>query len=312
MITKINREEIESTNSLAEAIKKLFRIDLEGRLCIFTKEAMNGDIASYYDKIGRTIRQQTYQSIAEDFKLRVDYREKEAGHNTILDIGCGSGLLSLELTKKNNGIIYGLDISKDMIKLANKNKEKRREEIIQKIIKDYEKVGYDFSRSIPAAYDIMPEIVDVAKYNTNKAIFINGSVYNLTKLAENKQIADYILCRNSFHRFREPENALKEMYSVLKSNGKIYIRDLKRDADWKIVVERIGEYRWKCSKLVTDYIGAMAAMLTTNELETILNKLGISNYEISGGDYRNGNITRSKNKINEYERETEYVCVIKK
>ena len=310
MVTKINRKEIESLSNLAEAVNKLFGLDLEGRLCIFTNEEMKGDISKHYDEIGRTIRQQTYKKIAKDFIERVDYKEK--GQNMILDVGCGSGLLDLELNEKTEDIIIGLDKSQTMIELANKNKENRKEEIINKIIKDYERNGCDFSRPISAACDIMPEIVDVAHYNNNRAKFFNESVYSLTKLSENKQIADYIICRNALHRFREPEKALQEMYSVLKDNGKIYIRDLKRDADWKTVVERIGEYRWKYPKIVIDYIGAMASMLTKDELEVMLDKLGINNYEIFDGSYRNGKAIKSKEDINEYEKEVEYVCLIKK
>ena len=105
------------------------------------------------------------------------------------------------------------------------------------------------------------------------------------------------------------------MYSVLPDKGSIYIRDLKRDADWQIVLERIDDERWKRPELVRDYIGAMAGMLTINELDILLSGLGINNFEIRSGEYLVGGFLgyeRDENTINEYECEVEYVCVIRK
>lgn len=312
IINDINRKEIERTKNLAGAVKKLFNLDLERRLCIFTQESMEGEIAKAFNELGLEKRQSTYKKIAEDFKKRTNYRDKTKTHNLIFDIGCGSGLLSLELAEKTNAVIYGIDLSKDMISLANVNRNRRAEDLIQKIIKEYENGGYDFSRPIPSACDIMPEIVDISQYNKNRVHFVIGDVYALSKISQNKEIADFIVCRNALHRFREPEKAIKEMYSVLKNNGKIYIRDLRRDANWETIIKRIGEERWKNPILVKDYIGAMASMLTTNELEKILKDLKIKNFDISDGNYRNGNIKGTNNNLKEYENEVEYVCIIRK
>lgn len=290
MMNKINREKIETTDNLAQAIKELFNLDLEGRLCIFDHEAMEGEVARAYDKLGLESRRETYRRIAEDFKHRTKYRENGSGKpKRILDVGCGSGLLTLELAEQTNGTIQGLDISKDMFELARKNKDERIGRISQKVLQN--------GPLLKVVY---------------RTYFDYGSVYDLSVMAKGEEIVDFIICRNALHRFRNPKKALEEMYTVLKRGGKIYIRDLKRDANWKTVVERIGDERWKIPALVRDYVGAMASTLTTNELEDILQSFGVKNFKISHGGYMNSSaIERDKN-IREYEKETEYVCVIEK
>jgi len=114
------------------------------------------------------------------------------------------------------------------------------------------------------------------------------------------------------HRFIEPEKALKQMIDKLNDDGVLYIRDLKRNADWETILKRIDDKRWETPSLVLDYIGAMASMLTTEELVQLLVRLGITNYEISDGDYRNGLISSNPDNLIEFEKETEYVAVIRK
>ena len=307
----IFRRDLEHTQSLAEAISIFFGRTLEERLCIFDQEAMQGEVAQAYNALGLQSRRDTYRRIAEDFKSRTRYKDDSQHSSRILEVGCGSGLLTLALTEQTQSIVFGLDISADMIGLANKNKADKREEIIQKIIRGYESGGYDFSLPISAAFDPMPEIVDAASAITKRALFVQGSVYNLTRPGQNEKSMDYVVCRNALHRFRDPKEALRQMHSILRDGGKLYIRDLKRDADWKTVVDRIGESRWKTPALIRDYLGAMAAMLTVEELATTLRELDINRFTITDGNYKSGdNIATSD--LKEYEQATEYVCVIEK
>ena len=94
--------------------------------------------------------------------------------------------------------------------------------------------------------------------------YVVGSVYDLQKIPV--QGFNYIVCRNALHRFQFPEKALAQMYSALTPEGKIYLRDLRRDAHWKAILERIGEKRWQTKTLIEDYIAAMASMFTTKKL----------------------------------------------
>lgn len=281
MIAEITREKTEKTKDLADAIKRFFGLDLEGRLCIFTRESMDGEVAKAYNQLGLESRNGTYKKIAGDFKVLTDYKQKSGEKPIIFDIGCGSGLLTLELAEQTGAMVYGVDKSKDMIKLADENTNKR--------IMEHEE----------------------RKRNFPRPLFLEGDVSHLSYLNNNKRVADYVVCRNALHRFRNPKIALKQMLSILKPKGQMYIRDLKRDADWKTVIKRIGDQRWSNPELVKDYLGAMAQMLTTSELSKILIELGTKKFTVFDGRYRNGN-EDYKDNLKEFEEQTEYVCIIKK
>lgn len=60
---------------------------------------------------------------------RAMYRKVFAAVNTgsdskVLDIGYGNGYLLSRLYKKNHGILYGIDVSEDMLKIASKRNKK--------------------------------------------------------------------------------------------------------------------------------------------------------------------------------------------
>jgi ubiquinone/menaquinone biosynthesis C-methylase UbiE len=50
---------------------------------------------------------------------------------------------------------------------------------------------------------------------------------------------DMIICTNSFHHYLHPENALKEMYRLLKSGGRVYILDPTADTARARFVDKI-------------------------------------------------------------------------
>lgn len=264
----VNRElkqQIEQTKSLEEAVKSVFRIEIDGRTFVLAQESMDNGLAEDFDSLGRLCRADTYKQIAYDFISKINpARDIPHTEPHIVDIGCGSGILAQEISSllaRPEIRILGVDISQDMISLAQKN-------------------------------NLSPCVT-----------FKEESVYNLHGYVSE---VPYIVCRNSLHRFRDTGRALREMYSVLKKNGVIYIRDLRRDADWNTVIQRIGEHRWKSERLVRDYIGAMAQMLTTEELKTALASLRIDNFNFYNAGYT-GN-----QEFFEHGREVEYVCVIKK
>lgn len=274
----INREELLRTKSLGEAINRIFDRIVRGREQILTEEAMTGHVAKEYDHLGNNGRQETYKKLAEDFKKRTgcegaNHPATDRESCSILEVGCGSGLLTLELAEQTNSDkIMGLDLSEDMIKLAQRN-------LARKSL-DLERIR-----------------------------FTPGSAYELDSIGV--QEIDYVVCRNALHRFHNPKKALEQMYAALSPGGKLYLRDLRRDADWQIVLKRIGEERWQTQTLVEDYIGAMAAMFTIPELEEVLPAVGITNFQITDGRYVTGEIKNHRN-IKEYETETEYVCIINK
>lgn len=307
------KTKIQQTGTLEDAVKEVFNLDMERRLCILKKEAMIGQVAEKYDEIGKLARQETYGKIMEDFKNRsgcygVNHLRTNMQVGTILEIGCGSGLLTLELAEHTNGCIIGIDLSEDMINLANLNLKQKSKDKIKQIKEFWKKVPANCRQGLGqyAQLEKNPLFYDSVE-------FCLGSVYNLSEIRGNHQDINYIVCRNALHRFQNPNKALEQMYSVLSPRGKIYIRDIKRDADWKTIVDRIGEQRWQRPELVEDYIGAMAAMLTKKELQDVLELSGIRNYEITDGYYNlHGKKSESSSQMREYASEVEYVCVIEK
>ena len=301
------KELLEKTESLEEAVKELFGLNLEGRLCILTQEVMNDEVAKAYNQIGSLARLETYQKIVEDFKNRtgcyaVNHLHYDLGD--ILDIGCGSGLLSLALAEHTVGNIVGVDLSSDMINLANENLTRRSKERIEEIKLFWEKIPW-YCKPGKAEHEKLernPPLLDEVQFRT-------GSVYDIPRIVRDLSQINYVVCRNALHRFQNPKGAIQKMYRVVAPGGKIYIRDLRRDADWKTVIKRIGEERWKRPVLVKDYVGAMAAMLTVNEVHRLLGELGISDYQISDGSYKLRE-NRTTYGMKEYAGEVEYTCVI--
>jgi len=305
----VDQIKIESTTCLEEAVKEIFGKEINRRNCILLDEAMTGQVAEKYDEIGKLARQETYKKIVTDFKNRtgcygVNHVRTNMQVGTILEVGCGSGLLSLELAEQTNGYILGIDLSADMIKLADLNLKQKSRDKIKQIKEFWKKIPESCRRDDKLEKN--PPFYDSVEFN-------QGSVYNSSSIVENHRDINYIVCRNALHRFKDAKKAIEEMYSVLAPGGKIYIRDLKRDADWKTIVERIGERRWEVPELVEDYIGAMAAMLTKEELQDVLELSGIENYEITDGYYSLQNeSSMQRDQMKEYASEVEYVCVIKK
>ncbi len=300
---------VDKAHSLPEVLQALYGLSYQDRTTIVA-EAMTGKTAEEYDTLGKLNRGETYRRIVDDFKNRmgcygINHLETSMDVGTIVDVGCGSGLLSLELAEQTNGSIIGVDLSSEMLTFAKKNREQRetkRKEKRDHYLKIQTVVNSNTMRN--------DELFSLLK----RVTFQQGSVYDLPQLLQNRGDINYIVCRNALHRFKEPTLAIQKMYESLSNKGKLYIRDLKRDAPWSIIRKRIGTARWESATLVQDYLAAMAGMLTTTELEKIIQSIGIKEYAISDGSYQlSPDLTRiNAESFPEYQREVEYVCVIQK
>ncbi|MFA6460879.1 MAG: methyltransferase domain-containing protein [Candidatus Woesearchaeota archaeon] len=291
----ITEQKLQQTDSLEETIFELYGINIERRTSLFEKEEMSGEVAKQYFQLGRDSRSLTYQRIVQDFKARTgcyacNHPNYQMGE--ILDVGCGPGLLNIELAEHTGARIIGLDPSSDMLDLAREYLMERSNQKEQRIKDFQQKYGIE-TKDRSSLYSVE---------------FVQGDVYNLSKIV---QPVDYIVCRNVLHRCRDVKKAIKEMYKVLLPGGKIYLRDLRRDAEWKVIVERIGK-RWKNPGLVEDYLKAMAGMLTTDEVVEILGSLRIRDYTITNGGYLTDNKVEDPNNLKEFASEVEWVSVIEK
>ena len=303
------KADITKTTALEEAIRLVFGIEVRDRTQVLSTETMLGEVAEEYDRIGTASRIMTYDTLCEDFKNRTgcygaNHTNMQIG--TIVDVGCGSGLLSIRLAEQTNGKVFGIDLSPDMLRLARNNLDIR--------LKEKQMETEEFHKKLPDYCKPKEKVQDTKISSTIQLPidFKEGSIYALSEIFEDKKDINYVVCRNVLHRLIQPEKALKEMYQILAPKGKIYVRDLKRDADWTTIVNRIGEERWQNQLLVIDYLGAMAAMLTIKEVKDMLTSIGIQNYEISDGHYKINEGPKDNSQMKEYATEVEYVCVIQK
>lgn len=89
-----------------------------------------------------------------------------------------------------------------------------------KCINDYNKnfsfIGVEFSKS-------MIKIGEKYLKGLN-ASFLRVNAEN-TSLSSNS--VDLVVCKDTFHNFKNPKIILREMYRITKNNGYIYITDLK-------------------------------------------------------------------------------------
>jgi ubiquinone/menaquinone biosynthesis C-methylase UbiE len=85
----------------------------------------------------------------------------------------------------------------------------------------YQVVGLDISQSF----------VEIARSKAKEAgVAVEFCQGNASAMPLSANTFDLIICRAAFKNFSEPLQALREMYRVLKPNGKVSIVDLCRDA----------------------------------------------------------------------------------
>ncbi|RLE66580.1 MAG: hypothetical protein DRJ38_01415 [Thermoprotei archaeon] len=139
--------------------------------------------AQLYDSLAIKYLEPSYNYVTQDiFKENMDRR-------VILEIGCGTGVLLLEIAKNaNSAIIIGLDISPAMIKISKRN-------IVEKS---------EFSK------------IDLLLADAHKMPFRPKSV-------------DFIVSTGTLHHIRKPEVLFKEITAVLSSHGEAWIYEFSHD-----------------------------------------------------------------------------------
>jgi len=151
---------------------------------IETNIGLQGElITKDYDNIMRESRDKGHLYKDEIIKFGIS-------DGNALEIGPGPGYLGLEWLKKTNGTtLIGLDISPDMIKIAEKNA-----------------ADYGF-------------LNDRVTYQVNDA----------RELPFEDDTFDAVFTNASLHEWETPESTLNEIHRVLKANGRYFISDLRRD-----------------------------------------------------------------------------------
>lgn len=78
--------------------------------------------------------------------------------------------------------------------------------------------------------DLSAKMIEKAKSNFSGRDNFHFLQANSESIPLDDNFFDIIICTNSFHHYLHPDKALKEMYRLLKSGGKLYILDPLADS----------------------------------------------------------------------------------
>ena len=93
------------------------------------------------------------------------------------------------------------------------------------------------------------------------------------KLLFKDESFDIIICKDTFHHFISPVGVLRELFRILKRGGKIYMNDLRRDVNKKIIVEVINKLVDANLANTQQNIASVRASYTIPEMKRLLKKL---------------------------------------
>jgi ubiquinone/menaquinone biosynthesis C-methylase UbiE len=114
-------------------------------------------MSDFFDKLAPTWDQNELHSKYEiESFLNVLPIKKD---DKILDVGCGTGLITPILYKKSEGIVKGIDISKEMIKIA-LNKKIKNVSFICEDFNNFKETDYDFI----VIFNAYPHFLDLEKF----------------------------------------------------------------------------------------------------------------------------------------------------
>ncbi len=85
------------------------------------------------------------------------------------------------------------------------------------------------NRGLFYGVDLSAKMIERAKENFKAKENFHFVKANAESIPLNDNLFDIIICTNSFHHYFNPEKALKEMYRLLKTGGKVYILDPTAD-----------------------------------------------------------------------------------
>ena len=127
--------------------------------------------------------------------------------------------------------------------------------------------------------DASKTLLDVAK-RLFKSQNIRFFLEHADKMHFKDNTFDIVVCKDTFHHFSNPVKILKEMHRVAKKDSMIYITDLKRDSDKKIILSVINDISKDNLTHAAYYINSIKASYTIIEMKRLFKTAGIKNYEI--------------------------------
>ena len=136
-----------------------------------------------------------------------------------------------------------------------------------------------------AGLDISETFVEIARANAAKAgVRADFRLGNASHMPFEAETFDFIFCRAAFKNFTEPQQALEEMYRVLKPQGKGLIIDLRRDASKESVRQGVDDMQLDLVNSIITKLTFRFMLLkrayTKSEFEQLLNQANIRDRRI--------------------------------
>jgi ubiquinone/menaquinone biosynthesis C-methylase UbiE len=108
--------------------------------------------------------------------------------------------------------------------------------------------------------DLSAKMIKKAKENFKTKENFHFIKANAESIPLDDNLFDAIICTNSFHHYLHPDKALKEMYRLLKTGGKVYILDPTADI-WVIKI---------IDKLIHFFENGHVKMYSTKEFKELI------------------------------------------
>ncbi|MBN3038569.1 MAG: class I SAM-dependent methyltransferase [Candidatus Omnitrophica bacterium] len=125
-----------------------------------------------------------------------------------------------------------------------------------------------------------------------------GNVYfqlqDAQRVAFKDSSFDLVISHGTIHHFQDIRLAFYETYRILKPQGLAYLTDLKRDAPEDIVEEVAKNLPEAGAKA---FVNSINGAYLGEELQEILNSLGIEEFKISGQSFHKSTIIKNKERL---------------
>jgi ubiquinone/menaquinone biosynthesis C-methylase UbiE len=113
--------------------------------------------------------------------------------------------------------------------------------------------------------DISSKMIEKAETSSTNYKNVHFRKVNAEELPFDNDFFDLIICSNAFHHYFSPDNVLRQVYRVLKPNGRIYILDPTADDFFMRMLDR----------LVKKLEPAHVKLYSTQEYQALFAKVGL-------------------------------------
>ncbi|MBN1888974.1 MAG: class I SAM-dependent methyltransferase [Thermoflexales bacterium] len=134
------------------------------------------------------------------------------------------------------------------------------------------------------AVEASPDMIRVAEANASRegvaerTSYVQGVVEDMAEVPSGSY--DLVISRDSLHHWQDPLKAFREIARVLKPQGKLYIRDSRRDQGWgaRAIVNIMGPLL--AGKMAKYWRSSIAASYTPAELESMLRSMSLDTWVV--------------------------------